>query len=135
MNYDAIILELLSRIQVLEKRVQELEEHMSHNFDEVPETDIRLEVQSEKKEKVEKIRMQAIRFYIENLKMKAAKQGESCLILKASDIHRDMKLKSRFPMVCNAMRQCMGPQDKIIHAPPSGYSSTLEISYCLTESN
>ena len=40
-------------------------------------------------------------------------------------------LKNAMPMVCNAMRQCMGENDIILHETPSGYSSSLEIKYFL----
>lgn len=36
---------------------------------------------------------------------------------------------SRYPMVCNAMRQCMKDGDQVIYETQSGYSSTLEIRY------
>ena len=49
----------------------------------------------------------------------------------AGDIHREKKLKSAMPMVCNAMRQCMGDFDEVLYETASGYSSTLKIEYKL----
>lgn len=111
MNYEKIIVELLGRIQNLEEKVDIL----------MAEKDI------DKKP----ITMGEIRQYIINQKQIAKDKGRDTLVLIARDIHNDLNLKSRFPMVCNAMRQCMDENDRIIFQPPKGYSSTLEIEYKL----
>ena len=72
-----------------------------------------------------------IRDYIEECKNVAKNNGEVKLVLVAGDIHREKKLKSAMPMVCNAMRQCMGDFDKVLYETASGYSSTLKIEYKL----
>lgn len=110
MDYEKIILELLGRIQVLEEKVDIL-------------TNI-------KKDKTS-ITTNDICKYIKELKTLAKGAGKSTLILISRDIHRQLKLKSRFPMVCNAMRQCMEENDNILFQPPKGNSSTLEIEYKL----
>ena len=112
MDYDKIILELLGRIQVLEEKVETLMEERTA------------------KEKAP-ISTSDIREYINELKRIEKNNGNTTLVLVARDIHRRLNLKSRFPIVCNAMRQCMGDNDKIIFQPPKGQSSTLEIEYKL----
>ena len=109
MNYETIILELLSRIQCLEERVSKLE---GIKADDPP-----------------KVSTGDIRQYIRQKISQAIQAGEESITLKANDIHRELKLKSRFPMVCNAMRQCMMQGDLVIFEPASGYSSALEIRY------
>ena len=113
MNYDKIIIELLARIQALEEDVEILKSK---------ETDY---------DKRNKVSTADIRSYIEEQKKEAKAAGIDTLILKSGDIHRNKSLKSSMPMVCNAMRQCMGNNDKILHQTASGYSSTLEIEYKL----
>ena len=113
MNYEKIIVELLGRIQTLEEKVDYLMN------------------EKEEKNKEIQISMTEIREYIDELKSKAAKSGERTLILTARDIHGELNLKSRYPMVCNAMRQCMREGDSILFQPPKGNSSTLEIEYKL----
>lgn len=113
MNYDKIIIEMMSRIQKLEEEVD----------------DLKKQVNTQQGEEKEKVTTADIRAYIEVQKSRAAEAGESSLELRASEIHKGMHLKMRFPMVCNAMRQCMSENDEIIHETASGYSSSLEIRY------
>ncbi len=114
MNYDKIILELLDRIKVLEEQVALL-----------------MEKEQKNKEMTNKISTGNIRDYIEERKNIARNSGDSVLVLVAGNIHREKKLKSAMPMVCNAMRQCMGSEDKVLYETASGYSSTLKIEYKL----
>ncbi len=123
MNYDTIIVEMLSRIQALEGQVGELAEIIGRI------SDCSVNVETENVAKSEKITTATIREYIEQLKKNAMNSGEKCLTIKANDVHKALHLKSRFPMVCNAMRQCMSDTDEIVYETPSGYSSTLEITY------
>lgn len=123
MNYEKIIVELLSRIQTLEEKVDILmnsksEETASKAHDEVVCD-------------VVKVTTKDIRDYIELQKEDAKNKGEEFLILRASDIHRMNHLKNAMPMVCNAMKQCMSENDIVLHTTPSGYSSSLEIKYIL----
>ena len=115
MDYEKVIVELLSRIQTLEEQVTVL-----------------MAQQDSKKEKAgEKVTTEDIRQYIKQLKIDSKAAGKEILILTARDVHRKLNLKSRFPMVCNAMRDCMNDDDIILFQPPKGNSSTLEIEYRL----
>ena len=114
MNYENIILELLDRIKVLEEQVKVL-----------------VEKDQEKPIPVNKMSTGDIRDYINKCKTVARNEGKSNIILLAGDIHRELKLKSAMPMVCNAMRQCMNTEDTVLYETASGYSSTLKIEYRL----
>lgn len=126
MDYDKIILEMLSRIQNLEEQVKELQKSKD-DFD---------SEENSKEPPVEKITTADIRNFIEQRKNEAKQDGKSSLTLRASEIHCAMGLRKRYPMVCNAMRQCMGPHDTFVHKTASGYSSSLEIQYeLISQSN
>lgn len=116
MNYEKIIVELLSRIQNLEEAVAALQERA-----ETAGTDAG-------KEKPQASTAE-IRNYIQDKIAAAREAGEESITIRASDIHRELKLKSRFPIVCNAMRQCMRENDEVLFETASGYSSSLEIKY------
>ena len=91
-----------------------------------------MDQQETPKEKVgEKMTTENIRQYIMQLKENAKANGKNILVLTARDIHGELNLKSRYPMVCNAMRDCMGNSDIILFQPPKGNSSTLQIEYKL----
>ena len=111
MNYDKIIVEMLSRIQELEEKV----EILSANQNSKPD--------------VPKVTTPEIKVFIEKRIEDAFANGENEITIKAIDIHKAMELKSRYPMVCNAMRQCMKENDMVVFEPESGFSSTLEIKY------
>ena len=123
MNYEKIIVELLSRIQTLEEKVDILMSNQSTgNYLKANDVNIT---------NVVKLKTKDIRDYIESQKVQAKSNGEEFLVLRASDIHRINRLRNAMPMVCNAMRQCMGENDIVLHETPSGYSSSLEIKYFL----
>lgn len=113
MNYEKIIVELLGRIQVLEEQVEKL---------------MNEKVQTPTQE-ANKITTEDIRLYIMELKTSAKEMGRDSIILKSGDIHKELKLKSAMPQVCNAMRQSMNEDDIVLHTTPSGNSSTIEIKY------
>lgn len=123
MNYEKIIVELLSRIQTLEEKVDILMNSKSE--ENLPQTN------NETVREVVKIKTKDIRDYIESKKEEAKNKGEEFIVLRASDIHRMNHLRNSMPMVCNAMKQCMGENDIVLHTTPSGYSSSLEIKYLL----
>lgn len=123
MNYEKVIVELLSRIQALEEKVDFLMNNQS--------TETATKTHDEIVRNVVKIKTKDIRDYIEAQKTEAKNRGEEFIVLRASDLHRVNRLRNAMPMVCNAMRQCMGERDIVLHETPSGYSSSLEIKYFL----
>ena len=123
MNYEKVIVELLSRIQTLEEKVDLL---MSNQGQENT-----VKTHNEIVANVVKVKTKDSREYIEAQKEEARSIGKEFIVLRASNIHRINKLKNSMPMVCNAMRQCMGDNDIVLHETPSGYSSSLEIRYML----
>lgn len=123
MNYEKIIVELLARIQTLEEKVDILmNDKLTSNAPVTHEESVK---------NVVKVKTKDIRDYIESQKAEAKNRGEKFIILRASDLHRINRLRNAMPMVCNAMRQCMGENDIVLHETPSGYSSSLEIKYLL----
>ena len=90
-----------------------------------------MEKEKENTAPINKISTRDIKDYINECKKIARDNGKDCLALVAGDIHREMKLKSAMPMVCNAMRQCMDIEDIVLYETASGYSSTLKIEYKL----
>ena len=123
MNYEKIIIELLTRIQALEEKVDILMNDKSTRNVSVTHEEI--------VNNVVKVKTKDIRNYIEAQKNEAKNRGEEFIALRASDLHRINRLRNAMPMVCNAMRQCMGENDIVLHETPSGYSSSLEIKYFL----
>ncbi len=123
MNYEKIIVELLARIQDLEEKVDIL-------MNDKPIGDAPV-AHEEIVNNIVKIKTKDIREYIEGQKIEAKKRGEEFIVLRASELHRVNRLRNAMPMVCNAMRQCMGENDIVLHETPSGYSSSLEIKYFL----
>ena len=110
MEYEKIILELLTRVKVLEEKVEQL----SAVKEEIPK---------------KQLGTADIKQYILGLKESAASKGLSQISLKANDVHKALGLKSRMPAVCNAMKQCMNIGDIVLHETTSGFSSTYEIHY------
>lgn len=115
MNYEKIIVELLARIQVLEEQVADL----------MSQKEIITKKEGNKMSTAE------IKEYIQEIKTRAKEAGKTSIILISGDIHKDLNLKKSWPIVCNAMWQCMGPLDAVLHTTPSGQSSTIEIEYKL----
>lgn len=113
MNYDTVIVEMLSRIQALEEQV----------------ADLKSKQKKESEKEMNKVSTADIRKFIDGMINDAANRGENSITIKALDIHNAMCLTSRYPMVCNAMRQCMKDGDEVKFETQSGYSSTLEIMY------
>lgn len=139
MNYDSIIIEMISRIQALEEKVQELSAGDSPAAAPVMQATAPAAPVMQAAAPAApaasagpKVSTPDIRDYIVEQKRLAAESGEPVLILKAGDIHRALHMKNRIPMVTNAMRQCMSEGDEVLHDTPSGKSSTLEIKYYLT---
>jgi ribosomal protein L9 len=81
MNYEKVILELMTRIQALEEQVAELLKN--ENSREIVE--------------VSKMSTEDIRNYIKTLKDKARKEGKTFLVLRSGDIHKELELKNYMP--------------------------------------
>lgn len=133
MNYDVIIVELLTQIQVLEKRINRMEKRLIQEgvFDEGDAFDEDVYASNIKVETAltPKMTTNAIEQYISKKISDARKKGEESIIIIAREIHNELGLKKSYPMVCNAMRKCMTQRDVVVHTTESGYSSTLEIKY------
>lgn len=123
MNYDTVIVELLSRVQALEAQVDSLNQKCG-----CPSRSSTGEIEMNTNKK---ITTTDIKNYILELKHKARQSGKKSITLIARGISSDLQLKQRYPMICNAMRQAMNESDEIVSSPASGYSSTLEIKYYL----
>ncbi len=123
MNYDTVIVELLSRVQALEEQVNLLNQKNGCSS--------QSSVGEIKMNDNKKVTTTDIKNYILELKHKARESGKKSITLIARDISSDLQLKQRYPMICNAMRQSMNESDEIVFSPASGYSSTLEIKYYL----
>lgn len=135
MNYDTIVVELLAQVRILERRVKIMEKRLIQEgvldeddaFDD--EWDMVISTNAPEPKEEKKMTTEAIRLYINHLIDDARSNGESSITIVARDVHRELKLKKKYPMVCNAMRQCMRRGDVVLYSPESGYSSTLEIKY------
>ena len=69
--------------------------------------------------------------YILSLKEEARKNGKTEITIIALDIARHFKRYDRIVPMCGAMRKAMNPEDVIVHTPPKGNSTKLEIKYKL----
>ena len=72
-----------------------------------------------------------IRAYIQQRKAIAKEQGLPYLVLRSGDIHKELGLKNRHPMVCSAMFQCKMDGDRVLNTTESNQSTTIEIQYFL----
>ncbi len=111
MNYDTVLVELLSRVQKLEEEIAALKNG---------------------ERKAKKPTTADIKEYIVEKLEKKRKKGEGYFVFCARDIHKALPLKNAMPMVCNAMYAVMQEGDEILEKSPSGYSATLTIKYYLT---
>ncbi len=126
MNYDRIILEMLERIQTLEEEMKILKNSMESSAKHNDFTDTHSILKESSGGQTEMVRQ-----YIQKLKADARERGLDSIVLVANDIHKNLNLKNKMPIVCNAMKQCMGSNDMIAHETPSGYSSTFSVKYYL----
>jgi|GEM_PF-760109 len=140
MSIESIIFELMERIQVLEKKVARLEsEKAGSGFaeNEIRNTDSAEIVSNEmivktKNEAISLTQRQRARDYIDQEKFAARERGEKSVTLLCNDIQKALKIKNRPRNICEAMYDCMtNPKDRVLHAPPSGFSTTVLIEYCL----
>lgn len=113
MEYEKTLLDLIERVTKLEQIVDELKgENMNKESKPARGTYTDMVID-----------------YIKNQIIKAKEQGLNNITLTSGDIQKDVGLKNRLPLVCNAMRKCMNDKSKIIFETPSGQSSTLTIKW------
>ena len=112
MEYEKTILTLMEKVASLEERVSALEgkEKEAPKMPRGYYTDI--------------VKKQIHRDISE-----ARKSGKNRITLTAGDIQREVGLKNRLPLVCNAMRDCMDARSVIEHETPSGQSSTFSVTW------
>ena len=71
-------------------------------------------------------------------RLEAAKRsGSTQLDVRAGDLHREVgvypKAGHAMPSCCAAMRQAMGPKDRVLSEPPKGRGASLTIRYQLAD--
>lgn len=69
--------------------------------------------------------------YILSLKEGAKRKGKTELTIIALDFAHHFKRSDRMVSICKAMRKVMNQGDIIVHTPPKGNSTALEIRYKL----
>ena len=74
MNYDTVIVEMLSRIQALEEQV----------------ADLKSKQKKESEKEMNKVSTADIRKFIDGMINDAANRGENSITIKALDIHNDL---------------------------------------------
>ncbi len=118
MDYDKIILELLDRIKTLEEKVAILENQPNNKTSFAPSVrGVGLTEQA--------------RNYINDMKSKARQEGKTEITLLCNDIQKALGVVNRPAGICTAMYDCMGGNDEVLSAPPSGKSTTVLIKYYL----
>ena len=78
-----------------------------------------------------KANKQEIVNYIKSVLSQTQLQGKTYVILRTGDVEKAVGLSQRIVSVCHAMYDCMKTNDEVLSAPPSGYSTTVTIKYCL----
>lgn len=117
MSYEKVILELMERVAELEIRVNELEKESNNKKD---------------NEVLEHGSItQMVVDHIKSELNKAKAEGNYDLVLTSGGIQKEMKLKNKTTIVCNAMRKCMDEKSIVVYESPSGYSAMLAIKYIL----
>lgn len=114
MEYEKLFLQLLERVTILEEKVKIVEENKTNNI--VTTKPQRGTYTSQVKD------------YINNKIMEAKQEGANFIILTSYDIAKNINLRNRFPLICNAMKSNEFKYE-ILSETPSGYSSTLKIKY------
>lgn len=115
MNYEDIINKLIERVTSLEERVASLESKKNINQNNVMKPSITT---------------QDVKDLILSKIETAKANGEQSIILLANDLHRELGLTSRMPMVCSAMNQIAKQYfSKYLFVTESKQSSTLKIEY------
>ena len=141
MNYEGIILELLSRVQNLEEAVKELQDMAAK-----PKNGIGTETDCERIQRAGKIgdweeeqekadaeppllvRTAQVYDYIQSKKEEAKKEGREFLVLRAGEIGKHFGANNRLQVILNAMQKAMGADDI-----SSGSATMYEVRYNLKQ--
>jgi len=79
----------------------------------------------------EQIRTVEVIGHLADMLDSARRAGEEYLIVRSSELHKELGLVSRMPTVCDAMYKLKELDDRILEAPPKGRGSRLIIEYKL----
>lgn len=120
MNTDRLILELFDRVKALEEKVSALENNKSILKE---DTDFKGGASL----------VDRARALIQSAKDEAFESGNESIILICGEIQKALGVSNRVPSICQAMRDCMGPDDTVLEEPPSGMSTRLTIEYRLSK--
>lgn len=141
MNYEGIILELLSRVQNLEAAVKELQDMAAKSKNGIG-TDADCEhIQragkigdwEEEQEKADAeppllVRTAQVYDYIQSKKEEAKEEGREFLVLRAGEIGKHFGANNRLQVILNAMQKAMGADDI-----SSGSATMYEVRYNLKQ--
>lgn len=133
-NYESILLELMQRVQELEKRVGQLEAKENGNHEGILSINNHFSYQQQfdslSQKKISK--MDQIRDYLEELFKNAKAAGKTELTLRAGDVEKAVGLTNRIVMVINAMHEFQEKyRNEVLATTNSGYSTTVVIKYYL----
>lgn len=133
MGIESIVLELMERIKVLEKKVVCLEEKVMFAPEErVAATSEGAQTSPSETHKVSLT--QSARDYINEAKVAARERGETSIVLLCNDIQKALHVTNRPRNICIAMYDSMtNPKDRVLSAPPSGFSTTVLVEYFLND--
>lgn len=123
MNYEKIIIELLSRIQAVEEKLG-----ISPVTDGIEGLEPAIKAVRQKK-----LSTADIKKHITDFLEKEKQAGKVSAEIICGVLHKQLGLKNAVPMVCNAMKACMKTGDTVVFRSPSGYSATLKIRYNLAK--
>ena len=115
MNYESVLLELLSRVQKLEADMKVLKESGVVRETSL-ETEIKLKSAAEKSmneniREAPSIGTEQVCDHIQEKKEAARLSGEETLELRAGDLARELGISNRLQIVLNAMQKMMGAED------------------------
>ena len=137
MNYDSVILELLTRVQAAEQVVKQMEEAFAVFKAEILE-------RLEKTEQIESVRnaaekelspigTQQIFACIEKMREAALANGKKTLTLNAGEIEKQLGVSGKLVLVVNAMKQAMRAQDRVISPPQEKITKGFTVVYQVSQ--
>lgn len=137
MNYDSVILELMTRVQAAEQAVKKMEESFAAFKAEVLEKLAAEEQTAPARHTAEKgassIGTQQIVSWIEKMRKEARANGEETLTLNAGEIERQLGISGKLVLVVNAMKQAMRAQDRVVSPPQEKITKGFTVVYQLSQ--